>query len=76
MMKLISKKLWGKRKEMTFRRRSLLIHRAKVMYITTILEKDVSSENIYIPSISSQIVGKVLVIQEIVLPGVSKMIQH
>ena len=47
-IKLISKKAWRKRKENILRRGSWLIHHLRVIYINTVFEKPISSENRYI----------------------------
>ena len=72
-------------REKVFRRRNCQIHHMKLMYIDTVFEDYVSSENIQIllwhyvvnddeaPSTSFQIVEETENIKEVVLPAVSKL---
>ena len=78
-MKLISKKPWEKRNKKVFRRWNWLIHHVKLIYINTVFEEHVSSENIYILifccqwSTSSLIIEQIDVFQEVTLLGISKL---
>ena len=73
MMKLISKKTWIKRKEQVFRRGSWLIHHMQKMFHQKICTFWYCVVNDEVPSISSQIFEQIEVIQELVLPGISKL---
>ena len=72
MMKLTSKKTWGKRKQHVFRRSWLIHHLQNMSYqeIYTFWNYVVNDE---LPSTSSQIVEQIEVFQEVVLPGISKL---
>ena len=72
MMKLTSKKSWGKRKQHVFRR-SWLIHHLQNMSYQEIYTFWNYVANDEVPSTSSQIVEQIEVIQEVVLPGISKL---
>ena len=73
MMKLTSKKAWGKRKEQVFTRGSWLIHHLQNISHQKIYTFWYYVVNDEVPSTSSQIVGQIEVIQERVLPGISKL---
>ena len=82
MMKLISKKAWGKRNETVFRRWNWLIHHVKLIYINTVFDEHVSSENIYILILCCQWWSTINlfsnrwtidVIQEVILLRISKL---
>ena len=73
MMKLTSKKAWEKRKEQVFRKRSWLIHHSQNMTYQKIYTSWYYVVSDEVPSTSSQIVEQIEVIQEVVLPGISKL---
>ena len=72
MMKLISKKVWGKWKEQVLGRGSWLIHHLQNMSHHKIYIFWYCVVNEEVASTSSQIVEQIEVIQEVVLLGISK----
>ena len=73
MMKLISKKTWGKRKEKVFRRGSWLIYHLQNISHQEIYTFWYYIDNDEVPSISSQIAEQTEIVQEVVLPGIFKL---
>ena len=75
MMKLISKNAWGKRKEQVLGRGSWLIHHLQNTSHHEIYIFWYCVVNEEVKSSSSQIVEQIEVIQEVVLPEISKLNQ-
>ena len=73
MIKLASKKSWGKRKEQVFRKGSWLIHHLQNMSYQKIYAFWYYVISDKVPLSSSQIVDQIEVIQEVVLPGISTL---
>ena len=72
-MKLTSKKAWGRRGEQVFRSGSWLIHHLQNMSHQKIYTFWYYAVDDEVPSTSSQIVEQIEVIEEVVLPGISKL---
>ena len=73
MIKLTGKKSWEKRKEQVFRRGSRLIPDLQNMSYQKIYTFWYYVVNDEVPSTSSKIVEQIEVIQEVVLPDMSKL---
>ena len=73
MMKLTGKTVWGKRKEQVIRKGSWLIHHLQNISYKKVYSFWYYVVNDEVSSTSSQIVEQVEAIQEVVLPGRSKL---